>query len=243
MEYKLAPNGEDVIPVPTPIHSIEKMIDHYQVKERIDDKVQSDDIDDNTKEVITKHYGLQYWEKSLQLTKLPAVMCIQPKRNIGDIKWDHQITFPEELDMARFLESHSTATTTKYKLVGVVVHQGTFASGHYYWYLKDKQQQWLNFDDWSVRVTTKHAAIEEQFGTMGNELFDYFKLSREQVFGLKSGNQENKWKKRTWYNSAYLLTYVREDMVEEVLKDVEIPTSMLRWRSYKMNQWEIEEAE
>lgn len=52
----------------------------------------------------------------------------------------------------------------KYKLRGVVIHQGTSDSGHYYSLIKQGTEQWLEFNDTFVNQFNVNDIPAEAFG-------------------------------------------------------------------------------
>jgi hypothetical protein len=135
--------------------------------------------------------------------------------------------FPPDLDMSKYTQEYlnKAAKSTEFKLkhpaeyynfelVGVVVHNGTADSGHYYSYIKEQehfteQEQWFEFNDIWVREFDKGDLANECYG--GEETFNY-------------GN----WSKNTLTKSrnAYIVVYKRKldemppDSDEEVEKVV-----------------------
>ncbi len=80
----------------------------------------------------------------------------------------------------------------EYKLKGVVVHKGTAQYGHYYSYINQKQDKWLEFND---------SVIKD---------FDVKKLANEAFGGKESEENNDYWannKGDTSSTNAYMLVY------------------------------------
>ncbi|KAK2959541.1 putative Ubiquitin C-terminal hydrolase 13 [Blattamonas nauphoetae] len=94
---------------------------------------------------------------------------------------------------------------TKYWLHSVLVHSGFVGGGHYYVFLRrHPSEEWVCINDSGVRASNALEAMEENYG--GSDL---------------DGTT------RTRVASAYMLVYVRQDVKEEVLREVgmnEIPS-------------------
>ncbi|XP_052826881.1 probable ubiquitin carboxyl-terminal hydrolase FAF-X, partial [Octopus bimaculoides] len=113
--------------------------------------------------------------KRLVINKLPKILAIQLKRFDYDwerecaIKFNDYFEFPREFDMEPYTvqglakiegeiidaDCDDKEQSTKYKLVGVVVHSGQASGGHYYSYIlhrgaDDVLPKWYKFDDGDV---------------------------------------------------------------------------------------------
>ena len=86
-------------------------------------------------------------------------------------------------------ENKSNPELNKYSLKSVVVHMGNCEEGHYYAFIKNKDEQWYEFNDTQVTPFDIGFLKEEGFG--GEEEF------------IKNGNKKVNKKNR----SAYLLFY------------------------------------
>ncbi|XP_063100555.1 probable ubiquitin carboxyl-terminal hydrolase FAF-X isoform X2 [Cavia porcellus] len=180
--------------------------------------------------------------KRLLIKKLPPVLAIQLKRFDYDwerksaIKFNDYFEFPREVDMEPYtvagvvkLEGDSinpesqliepneeyeseVAGSTKYRLVGVLVHSGQANGGHYYSYIiqrngrDNEKDRWYKFDDGDV-TECKMDDDEE----MKNECFggEYM----EELFDHMMKHVAYRQQKRWW--NAYILFYERMDTVDE----------------------------
>jgi ubiquitin carboxyl-terminal hydrolase 7 len=92
----------------------------------------------------------------------------------------------------------SSWQTWVYTLYGVLVHDGDLHGGHYFTFIKpDRDSRWLKFDDERVTPATEHEVLEDNYGDQSRS------------------------------SSAYMLVYIRESAIDEVLgplKDEDTPT-------------------
>ena len=134
-----------------------------------------------------------------KLLKLPRVLKLLIKRYQYDngsslnYKDNRRMEFSENLDLSPFVYNNGQNGCTKYKLYGVIVHQGTHNGGHYYTYIRPEMKgNWFLFNDSNVSSSTSHDAIENNFGGFSG-YFSYVKSY-----------------------SAYILIYVRVDSINEM---------------------------
>ncbi|XP_075815088.1 ubiquitin carboxyl-terminal hydrolase 9Y-like [Microtus pennsylvanicus] len=180
--------------------------------------------------------------KRLLIKKLPTVLAIQLKRFDYDwerecaIKFNDYFEFPRELDMEPYtvagvtrLEADSVnplthliqqneqcesviAGSTKYRLVGVLVHSGQANGGHYYSYIiqrnsKDSERgRWFKFDDGDV-TECKMDDDEE----MKNQCFggEYMGEEFDHIMKRISYKRQKRW----W--NAYILFYEQINTTDE----------------------------
>ncbi|XP_071163274.1 ubiquitin carboxyl-terminal hydrolase 9X-like isoform X2 [Mytilus edulis] len=162
--------------------------------------------------------------KRLLIKKLPQVLAIQLKRFDYDwerecaIKFNDYFEFPREFDIDPYTVQgmakiegeiididESKPQSTKYKLIGVVVHSGQASGGHYYSYIlhrgEDNTAKWYKFDDGDVSECKMDDDEELKNQCFGGEylgeVFDHM-LKRKQ---------------KRWWN-AYILFYERVDEVD-----------------------------
>uniref|UniRef100_G1QMR7 ubiquitinyl hydrolase 1 n=1 Tax=Nomascus leucogenys TaxID=61853 RepID=G1QMR7_NOMLE len=158
--------------------------------------------------------------KRLLIKKLPPVLAIQLKRFDYDwerecaIKFNDYFEFPRELDMEPYTvagvaklegdnvnpesqliqqseQSESeTAGSTKYRLVGVLVHSGQASGGHYYSYIIQRnggdgeRNRWYKFDDGDYFQNTHHKtllSVEKIPTSLNKKTFYLFKALCEKL--------------------------------------------------------------
>lgn len=114
--------------------------------------------------------------------------------------------FPFEIDLAEFIDPGSSAKAESwlYKLHGVLVHSGDVNGGHYFALIKpDRETRWLKFDDDRVTPVTDREVLEENYGEPLNG--HLHPLQRNQLRAMKR------------FTNAYMLVYVRDAAIDEVL--------------------------
>lgn len=91
-----------------------------------------------------------------------------------------------------------------YKLHGVLVHSGDLHGGHYFALIKpDRETRWLKYDDDRVTPVTDREVLEENYGgELGNGLVN---------------NQRNPVRQLKRFTNAYMLVYIRESAIDDVL--------------------------
>jgi ubiquitin carboxyl-terminal hydrolase 7 len=180
------------------------------------DYVQVETMDGDNK-YFAEGFGLQDAKKGVIFESFPPVLHLQLKRFEYDFQRDAMMKvndryeFPEIWDAAPYLsEGADRSESWIYHLHGVLVHSGDLNAGHYYAFLKPtKDGHYYKFDDDRVTRATLREALEENFGG------DY-----AQVNG--NTGQRNPYT-RAWSSkrsmSAYMLVYIRETKLDEVLID------------------------
>ncbi|PNS16491.1 hypothetical protein CAC42_225 [Sphaceloma murrayae] len=164
-------------------------------------------------------FGLQDAKKGVIFESFPQVLHLQLKRFEYDFQRDMMVKvndryeFPEVWDASPYLSDTADKSEPYiYNLHGVLVHSGDMNAGHYYAFIKPtKDGDFYKFDDDRVTKATKREAMEENFGG------DYG--TNGVGGGLKMQNPFS----RTWSTkrsmSAYMLVYVRESKVDQILFD------------------------
>eukprot|EP00930_Biecheleria_cincta_P083188 TRINITY_DN72811_c0_g1_i1.p1 TRINITY_DN72811_c0_g1~~TRINITY_DN72811_c0_g1_i1.p1 ORF type:complete len:2471 (-),score=483.43 TRINITY_DN72811_c0_g1_i1:91-7461(-) len=106
-------------------------------------------------------------------TQLPEVLALHLARMTFDmetfenVKLNHRVAFPLELDMAPYTEEGKDGDAVpgcRYKLCGVQIHSGGAGGGHYYSYGKVDGDKWLEFNDASVSEFSIDQLEAECFG-------------------------------------------------------------------------------
>lgn len=123
--------------------------------------------------------------------------------------------FPFEIDLSEFLEETADRSQSwVYKLHGVLVHSGDLHGGHYFALIKpDRETRWLKFDDDRVTPVTDREVLEENYGG-------------EALNGIPPTLQRNQVRAMKRFTNAYMLVYIRESAIDEVLdpfKDEDTP--------------------
>ncbi|KAF8894531.1 hypothetical protein BD779DRAFT_1669025 [Infundibulicybe gibba] len=155
--------------------------------------------------------GLQDAKKGIIFESFPPVLHLQLKRFEYDLQRDAMVKindrheFPFEIDLDEFLDAGADRSHPwVYKLHGVLVHSGDLHGGHYFALIKpDRETRWLKFDDDRVTPVTDKEVLEENYG--GEALNGPPSLQRNQVRAMKR------------FTNAYMLVYIRESAINEVL--------------------------
>ncbi|XP_058260184.1 probable ubiquitin carboxyl-terminal hydrolase FAF-X isoform X2 [Hemibagrus wyckioides] len=190
--------------------------------------------------------------KRLLIKTLPPVLAIHLKRFDYDwerecaIKFNDYFEFPRELDMEPYtvagvakLESNEVSSdsevihqnrpfkpelggSSRYRLVGVLVHSGQASGGHYYSYIVQRhsnsvdgqRDRWYKFDDGDVTECKMDDDEEMKNQCFGGEYMG-------EVFDHMMKRMSYRRQKRWW--NAYILFYERMDAVRvdcELLKHI-----------------------
>ncbi|GBB89574.1 hypothetical protein RclHR1_01630012 [Rhizophagus clarus] len=188
-----------------------------------------DYIKEETLEGINKHitvdYGLQEAKKGSIFESFPPVLYLRLKRYEYDIQIDQMVKindrfeYPMEIDLEEFLSRDADKSSPhKYFLYGVFVHDGDIYGGHYFVLLKpEKDGKWFKFDDNRVIPVTNSEVLENNYGECDNSI--------NTVEQTKSNNKRRK------HANAYILVYIRESNVNELLSPVtseDVPSHLQR---------------
>ncbi|TFY81764.1 hypothetical protein EWM64_g2248 [Hericium alpestre] len=171
-------------------------------------------------------YGLQDARKGIIFQSFPPVLHLQLKRFEYDVQRDAMVKindrheFPFEIDLGEFLDEDADRSKPwVYKLHGVLVHSGDLHGGHYFALIKpDAQTRWLKFDDDRVTPVTDREVLEENYGG-------------EPLNGLPQNLQRNQVRSMKRFTNAYMLVYIREALIDEVLspfKEEDTPAHLKR---------------
>ncbi|NWX85827.1 USP9X hydrolase, partial [Nothoprocta pentlandii] len=179
--------------------------------------------------------------KRLLIKKLPPVLAIQLKRFDYDwerecaIKFNDYFEFPRELDMEPYTvagvaklegddvnpenqiiqneqSENEHCGSTKYRLVGVLVHSGQASGGHYYSYIIQRnggdgeKNRWYKFDDGDVTECKMDDDEEMKNQCFGGEYMG-------EVFDHMMKRMSYRRQKRWW--NAYILFYERMDTIDK----------------------------
>ena len=182
------------------------------------DYVQVETMDGENK-YFAEGYGLQDARKGVIFESFPQVLHLQLKRFEYDINRDAMMKvndryeFPEIWDASPYLsETADKSEPYTYQLHGVLVHSGDFNAGHYYAFLKPTADgHFYRFDDDRVTRATMKEALEENFGG------DYANMVNGNT-GVRNPYTRTLSTKRSM--SAYMLVYIRQSRLKEILQDV-----------------------
>ncbi|KAL8822613.1 MAG: hypothetical protein Q9191_006654, partial [Dirinaria sp. TL-2023a] len=182
------------------------------------DYIQVETMDGENKYFAEGH-GLQDARKGVIFESFPQVLHLQLKRFEYDINRDamtkvnDRYEFPEIWDASPYLsESADKSEPYTYQLHGVLVHSGDFNAGHYYAFLKPTADGYFyRFDDDRVTRATMKEALEENFGG------DYANISDGNT-GVRNPYTRKLSTKRSM--SAYMLVYIRQSRLAQILQDV-----------------------
>lgn len=162
-------------------------------------------------------FGLQDAKKGVIFESFPTVLHLQLKRFEYDFQRDMMVKvndryeFPEVLDVKPYLSDTADMSESYiYCLHGVLVHSGDMNAGHYYAFIKpEKNGDFYKFDDDRVTRATKKEAMDENFGGDYGQNPSGGDVKMQNPFS------------RTWSTkrsmSAYMLVYVRQSRLDQVL--------------------------
>ncbi len=183
---------------------------------------------DNAYDASDGGFGKQRAKKGIRFKSLPGILTVLLKRFIFDIetldtiKTNYEMRFPKRIDMSEFVPDDKDAI---YTLYGVTVQTGTVSSGHYYCFLRPWQEEggeqgllnWIKFDDEQITRVTDYAALQDNFGGDDLQAHSVWNKSIDEI------RKNELWKRSNWplqsrINNAYILVYIRESLVEAMLR-------------------------
>ena len=85
---------------------------------------------------------------------------------------------------------------------------------------------WIRFDDEQITKVTDFAAIQDNYGGDDLPVYDYTRLTIQEIID-KGLMHRMSWNLQSKINNAYILVYLREDMVEEMLKPPSPPQALI----------------
>lgn len=177
-------------------------------------------------------HGLQDARKGVLFHDFPPVLQIQLKRFEYDFHRDTMVKihdryeFPEELDLdvgdRKYLVPEADKSVrNKYRLHSVLVHSGGINGGHYYAFIKPDLKdaddaQWYKFDDEHVTKQSAEQAVMDQYGSRGTAA----NVDSDMDADDDSSNMRIAPNLRfTKVSSAYMLVYIRESDMDQILCD------------------------
>jgi ubiquitin carboxyl-terminal hydrolase 7 len=103
-------------------------------------------------------------------------------------------------------ESEERKESQLYRLHGVLVHSGDLNGGHYFALIKpERDGRWFKYDDDRVVPVTDKEVLDDNYGgDMAN--------------GLVAPNQRQQARTMKKFTNAYMLVYVKDEAVDDVLK-------------------------
>lgn len=181
------------------------------IEDSFKDYVQVEKMDGENQYFAGDEYKLQDANKGVIFQSFPEVLHLQLKRFEYDIERDAMMKvndryeFPETFDASPYLsEDADKSEPYIYNLHGVLVHSGDLNAGHYYAFIKPTKDGWFyKYDDDRVTRATKREVLEENFG--GEVQYPPgVKGPYAQPPGIRQ-------------NSAYMLVYIRQSRLDQVL--------------------------
>lgn len=163
--------------------------------------------------------GLQDAKKGVIFQTFPPVLHLQLKRFEYDfmrdvnVKINDRYEFPLEIDLKAYLdpETNDANANWNYKLHGVLVHSGDVHGGHYFVLIKPTPDgKWYKLDDDRVIPVLDREVLEDNFGGEGRT---------NGVMHPPATKQQAKVANKR-INNAYMLVYIRETQLEEVLQPI-----------------------
>ena len=126
-----------------------------------------------------------------------------------------------EINLSEFLAPAADKSIPyNYQLHGVLVHSGDVHGGHYFGMIKpSKSSKWYRYDDERVIPVSLREVLEENYG---GGLSDSPPTATNGLFPApppqtRLARQAATWKRMT---SAYMLVYLREDVIDELLAPI-----------------------
>lgn len=194
------------------------------------DYIQVEIMNGENQYFASEEYKLQDAKKGVIFESFPDVLHLQLKRFQYDIEHDimmkinDRYEFPESFDAAPYLsEDADKSESYVYQLHGVLVHSGDLNAGHYYAFIKPTTDGWFyKYDDDRVTKATIREVLEDNYGG------EYLQPNGERW--------PTKGKPLIRQNSAYMLVYIRQTRVGQVLLPVsreDTPPHLRKSRSKK----------
>lgn len=174
------------------------------------DNFTSNEVLHGNNQYQTDIYGKQDAIKRTVFSHLPKVLLIQLKRFEYNIKHNQMdkvyssFTFEQQLNMLNYIDSSIYKGNTNYICRGVIVHSGSSENGHYYTFIKDKNEEWFKFNDSIVEYAYEYEVYDNNYG--GEVCYHAYSLMKGGIARTVKGQN----------TSAYVLMYVREDCLNEI---------------------------
>ena len=190
---------------------------------------------DGENKYFAEGFGLQDARKGVIFKNFPPVLHLQMKRFEYDMERDMLVKINDRhefglvIDLDDYLDTDADKSVKqRYHLHGVLVHSGDLNSGHYFSFIRPEiNGKWFKFDDDRVIPASEYEVLDENFGG------DHGALPP----GTPKPNLAKAIKRLT---NAYMLVYIRESDLEEILDPIavtDIPTHLrLRFDEEKLIQ-------
>lgn len=168
---------------------------------------------DGENKYFAEGFGLQDARKGVIFKEFPPVLHLQMKRFEYDMERDMLVKINDRHEFGLVIEVDSFLDTDadlsvpqRYHLHGVLVHSGDLNGGHYFSFIRpEKNGKWYKFDDDRVVPATEYEVMDENFGGGPVEQLPP---------GAPKSHMIKQWKRLT---NAYMLVYIRESDIDEVL--------------------------
>ncbi|RKF53412.1 Ubiquitin carboxyl-terminal hydrolase 21 [Golovinomyces cichoracearum] len=191
------------------------VIGNKDLESSFQDYIQEEIMDGENQYMAGDEYKLQDAKKGVIFETFPDVLHLQLKRFQYDIERDAMMKindryeFPEKFDASPYLaENADKSEPYIYQLHGVLVHSGDLNAGHYYAFIKPEKDGWFyKYDDDKVTKATIKEVLEDNYG--GEFMFPQGHVPI----------RRNKPHMRQ--NSAYMLVYIRQNRLDDVLCPVD----------------------
>ncbi|KAJ7114235.1 hypothetical protein C8R44DRAFT_795304 [Mycena epipterygia] len=192
----------------------------------------------------TVEFGPQDAKSGIIFDSFPSVLSLQLKRFQYDIWKDKMVKnndrheYPSQIDLAEFLDvTADRSQSWVYNLFGVVVHSGDVSGGFYFTFIKPSRTEgWLKLHDDQVTRAAEKEVFEGCYGG-------------EPIGSTSSLDESNTPDAEKTSTQAYILFYIRDSVMDEVLKPVddwEIPSHlkplMITFRSWDRNSLDFQLA-
>lgn len=189
---------------------------NQNVLESFQDYVQVEKMDAENQYYAGYEYKLQDANKGVIFMSFPDVLHLQLKRFEYDFvkdsmtKINDRYEFPEIFDANPYLaEGADMSEPWTYQLHGVLVHSGDLNAGHYYAFLKPEKDGWFyKYDDDKVTKATMREVLEDNFGGEYRQPANQLRVPLQKKAPIMRPN------------SAYMLVYIRQSRVDNVLTPV-----------------------
>ena len=94
-------------------------------------------------------------KKELKISRPPEILILSLQRVnlINGKKLKYKVNFSQELDLYEFID-HDCGydKESKYYLFGIINHKGSIDSGHYFSYIKNENNEWIEYNDSKVNI-------------------------------------------------------------------------------------------